>query len=92
MHFENMKNDFTLMYFNVFCDVELILRLPCFLPLLECMHIPSRLHIDKMSFMCDFVDAMKLTQHELCRFSCDPFAKFENPTFDNFNANGTLTN
>ncbi len=42
--------------------------------------------------MCDFVDVMKLVQHELCRFYGDPFAKFENPTFDNFNVDGTLTN
>ncbi len=92
MHVESMKNDFTFMYLNVFCDVKLILRLPYILPSLECMHILIKITHRRKVLMCDFVDAMKLAQHELCKLYCDPFAKFKNPTFDNFNVDGTLTN
>jgi hypothetical protein len=36
-------------------------------------------------FVCDFVNAIKLTQHEMFIFYCDSFSKYEDPTCDNFN-------
>jgi hypothetical protein len=38
MHAESPKNDIASKNLNVLCDVELILGLPCLLPLFECVH------------------------------------------------------
>jgi hypothetical protein len=38
MYVENMKINFTFKNLNVICDLEFILRLPCTLTLLECVH------------------------------------------------------
>jgi hypothetical protein len=35
--------------------------------------------------VCDFVNFVKLVQHELYKPYCDPYAKFEDLTFDDFN-------
>ncbi len=36
-------------------------------------------------FVCDFVNFVKLVQHELYKPYCDPYAKFEDLAFDDFN-------
>jgi hypothetical protein len=38
MHVKSPKNDIANKNLNVLCDVELILGLPCLLPLFECVH------------------------------------------------------
>jgi hypothetical protein len=38
MHVESPKNDTSKKNLNVLCDMELILGLPCLLPLFECVH------------------------------------------------------
>jgi hypothetical protein len=35
--------------------------------------------------LCDFVEPIKLTQQELYQFYCDPFTKYEDETFDDWN-------
>lgn len=39
MHVESSKNDHALKNLHVMCDVELLLVLPCIIPLLECVHM-----------------------------------------------------
>jgi hypothetical protein len=39
MHVESSKSDHALRNLHVMCDVELILGLPCILPLIECVHM-----------------------------------------------------
>jgi hypothetical protein len=43
-------------------------------------------------FLCDFVKSVKLAQHELYRLYCDPYTRFDDPTFDDFNAIEALIN
>ncbi len=38
------------------------------------------------------MDLVKLTLAELYRLYCDPYAKFDDPTIDNFQSSETLTN
>jgi hypothetical protein len=77
---------------NVMCDVEFILGLPCILPLLKCVHMLIKIAQDTNIFVCDFVEGVKLAQHKLYRLYCDPYIKFDDPTFDDFNAIEILTN
>ncbi len=37
-------------------------------------------------FMSDFLDFVKLAQQELYQFYYDPYAKYEDLTFDEFNS------
>jgi hypothetical protein len=43
-------------------------------------------------FMCDFVESIKLTQQELYWLYCNPYAKYEDSAFDEFNSIQALTN
>ncbi len=36
-------------------------------------------------FMCDFVESVKLAQIKLYKLYYDPYTKFDDPTFDEFN-------
>jgi len=74
------------------CDVELILGLPCILPLLECVHMLIKIAQGRNAFVCDFVETIKLAQHEFYKLYCDPYTRFDDPTFNDFNAIETLTN
>lgn len=38
MNAKNVRNDQASKNLNAMCDVELIMGLPCILPLLECLH------------------------------------------------------
>jgi hypothetical protein len=77
---------------NVMCDVEFILGLPCILPLFKCVHMLIKIAQCRDVFVCDFVEGIKLAQHKLYRLYCDPYIKFDDPTFDDFNAIETFTN
>ncbi len=74
------------------CDVELILGLLYILPLLECVYMLIKIAQGKDVFVCDFVENIKLTQHEFYRLYCDPYTRFNDPTFNDFNAIETITN
>ncbi len=40
----------------------------------------------------DFVKSVKLAQHEFYRLHCDPYTRFDDPTFDDSNAIEALIN
>ncbi len=42
--------------------------------------------------MCDFVESIKQVQQELYMLYCDPYIKFDDPAFDDFNVIEMLTN
>jgi hypothetical protein len=92
MHTENPKSDTTSKNLNVLCDEELILGLPCLLPLLECVDKLIKIVQGLDIFVCDLVKAIKLAQLELYMLYCHSFTNFEDATFDDFNAIGNLTN
>jgi hypothetical protein len=43
-------------------------------------------------FIYNFMDIFKPTQQDLFKFYYDPFTKYEDPTFDDFNYLLTLSN
>jgi hypothetical protein len=72
---------------NSLCDVELVVGLPCILSMLKCVHALIKITQNKDNvFMCDFLEFVKLAQQKLYRFYYDPYAKYEDPTFDEFNS------
>jgi len=91
MHVKNQRNDVARKQISL-CDVEVILGLCCILLLLECVHALIKVAQIKDVFVCNFVEVGKVAQQEFYRLYCDPCAKFEDPTFDNFNVIETLTN
>jgi hypothetical protein len=94
MHAKNQWNDVAWKNLNSLCDVEVILRLHCILLLLKCVHTLMKVTQNKNVFVCDFVKIVKVAQHqqEPYMFYNDPYMKFEDLAFDNFNAIGPLTN
>jgi len=92
MHVIFAKNEVALKNLNSLCDVELILRLPCIFLLLECLHMLIKFAQGTKVFVCDFVNAIKLTQQELFILYCDSFSKYEDPTCNNFNFLFILSN
>jgi hypothetical protein len=65
MQAESPKSDTTSKNLNVLCDMELILGLPCLLPLFECVHKLIKIAQGQDVFVCDLVEAIKLAQLEL---------------------------
>jgi hypothetical protein len=92
MYTKNSRSNVALRNLNCLCDVELVLGLPCILLMFECVHALIKIAQNKDVFMCNFVEFVKLTQQELYRFYYDPYAKYEDLTFDEFNSIQVLTN
>jgi hypothetical protein len=82
MHVESPKNDTSKKNLNVLCDVELILGLPCLLPLFECVHKLIKIVQGWDVFICNIVEAVKLGQLELYKLYCHFFTKFKDVAFD----------
>jgi hypothetical protein len=78
------KSEVFLKNWNSLCDVEFILGLLCILPLLECVHMLITFAQHRDVFIYNFMDIFKPTQQNLFKFYCDPFTKYEDPTFDDF--------
>jgi hypothetical protein len=91
MHAKSSRNDQALKNLNQMCDIELILRLPCILSLLECVHMLIKITQGQDVFVCDFVEIVKFVQHKLYKLYCDPYIRFNDLAFDNFNAIGFLS-
>jgi hypothetical protein len=62
MHTKSLKSEVDLKNLNALCNVELILGLPCILPLLECVHTVIKVTQSINVFVCDFGESIKLTQ------------------------------
>jgi len=67
-------------------DVEMILGLPSIFLMFECVHALIKVAQGKDVFVCDFVEVVKMTQQGLYTLYYDMYAKFEESTFDEFNA------
>lgn len=86
MHAKSSRNDQVMKNLIQMCDVEFILRLFCILPLLERVHMVIKITQGQDVFICDFVEIVKFVQHKLYRLYCDPYMKFNDLAFYNFNA------
>ncbi len=92
MHVESSKSDAFLKNLNSLCDVEFILKLPCILLMFEYVHALIKIAQRKDVFMCNFVESIKLARRKLYRLYCNPYAKYEDSAFDEFNSIKALTN
>jgi hypothetical protein len=92
MHNKSPKNDIASKNLNVVCDMELILGLPCLLPLFKCVHKLIKIVQGQDVFVCNLVEVVKLAQLELYKFYYHSFTKFKDVGFDDFNAIKNLTN
>jgi hypothetical protein len=72
--------------------MELILGLPCLLPLFKCVHELIKITQGQDVCVCDLVEVVKLAQLEIYMLYCHSFTKFEDVDFDDFNAIGNLIN
>jgi hypothetical protein len=61
MHTKSPKRGISSKNLSVLCDVELILGLLCLLPLLDCVHKLIKIVQGRYVFVCDLVEAIKLT-------------------------------
>ncbi len=86
MHVESQQSDVAGKNLKSLCGVEVILRLPCILLLFKCVHALIKVAHGINVFVCDFMEAVKRAQQEFYQLYCDPYAKFEDPIFDDFNA------
>jgi hypothetical protein len=91
MHIESANSDVTIKNMVSLCNVEFILKFPCIIPLLDFVHTLIKLAQGKDIFVFDFVEFLKLAQHEFYINCFDFFGMFEDLTFDNFNAIRILT-
>jgi hypothetical protein len=92
MHVKSPKSDIASKNLNVLCDVELILGLPCLLPLFKCVHELIKITQGQDVFVCNLVEVVKLTQLEIYKLYCHSSTKFEDVDFDDFNLIGNLIN
>jgi hypothetical protein len=94
MHAKSAKTNSGGKNLSSLCDVDVILGLSYILLLLECVRALIKIALNIDIFVCDFVD------FNFCESSptralwlyCDLYVKFEDPTFNDFNAIKTLTN
>ncbi len=65
MHIDSSKTKVAQDNLVLFGDLELILGLPCLLPMLEVVHILTKFAQCRNVFIVEFVDAMKLVEVDL---------------------------
>ncbi len=92
MHVEFTKKWGCFKKLDSLCDVELIQRSHCILPLFKCVHILIKFAQGRDVFICNFVDIIKLVHQRLFKLYYDIFINYEDPTFDDFNSLFILSN
>jgi hypothetical protein len=69
---------------DLLCDLELVLGLPCILPMLEVVHTLIKYAQRWDVFICEFLDIMKLAEVELYQLYVDPLCKYDDLAFNDF--------
>jgi hypothetical protein len=64
MHVKGARSDRAKKNLNFLCDMEVIVGLPCLIPLLECFHGLIKITQGKNIFVWDFVEFLKVAQQE----------------------------
>jgi len=63
-------------YFDLFCDVNLLISLSCLLPMLETIYALIKFVQKKDDFVCDDVVAIKICQGQLYSHYSNPNTKY----------------
>jgi hypothetical protein len=91
MHVESSKSEVVSKNFHVICDVKLILGLPFIWPMLKCVHVLIKIAQSEDVFMTLWT-LSHWPNKNYNRLYCQPFVKYEDPIFDDFNLVVVLTN
>ena len=67
--------------FDYFVDIEVLLSLACFIPLVDAVHYLIKLSQAQNIFICDFMQAIKLCQEELARKIVDGATAYSGSDF-----------
>jgi hypothetical protein len=70
MHINAPKSELVRESLDLWCDFERILALPCILPMLEVVHTLIKYAQRQDVFICEFIDAMKLTKAKIQLILC----------------------
>jgi hypothetical protein len=84
MHFNHDKTKFAHENLEMLCDLELILALPCLMPMLEVIHTFIKYAQHQDAFIVNFVNAMNSIETELFHLHANPIFSFDNLVFDDF--------
>jgi len=71
--------------FDVLVDIEVLLSLALFIPLVNAMYALIKLFQAKDIFVCDFMQAIKLCQSELVRLFIDCESSYNKEDFPSYN-------
>ena len=63
--------------FSCFSDIEVLLSLSCFIPLLNAVHSLIKLTQSRDVFICDFLQAITICQNELAQMFIDHATTFK---------------
>ncbi len=69
---------------ELLCDLELILGLPCFMPMLKVVQTFIKYVQYQDVFIIDFVDAVNIFEVELFHLYIDPISSFDDPVFNDY--------
>jgi hypothetical protein len=70
--------------FDMLVDVEVLLSLACFIPLLDAVHYLAKFFQARDIFICDFMQAIKVCQDELARKFIDGATAFGESDFPSY--------
>jgi len=82
MHIDAPKNKIARHFLGLICDLELVICLPCILPMLEVVHILIKFFQRWHIFTCKFFNMVKSTKVKLYWFYVNPFYKYDDYAFN----------
>jgi hypothetical protein len=77
--------------FDYLVDIEVLLSLACFIPMLDAVHYLIKLSQARDIFICDFMQAIKLYQEELARKFVNRAIAYSGSDFQQYNALTSMT-
>jgi len=80
MHSNYEKNKSIHDNFELLCDLDLIINMPCVMPILEVVHSLIKYAQHRDVFIMDFLDAINLAKTKFFHFFIDPFSHFDDFT------------
>jgi hypothetical protein len=66
--------------FELLCELDLIMSMPCVMPILEVVHSLIKYAQHRDVFIMDFLDVINLVKTKLFHFYIDPFSHFDDFT------------
>lgn len=71
------KNKFAHENFELLCDLDLIVGMPCVMPILKVVHSLIKYTQHQDAFIMDFLHAINLAKAKPLHFYTDPFSRFD---------------